>query len=50
MHDIKFIRENLDKFKKLILSRNVKVNFDDQNCGSLMNDNGKLIFGVSVLK
>ena len=29
MHDIKFIRENLDKFKKLILSRNVKVNFDE---------------------
>ena len=27
-----------------------EVNFDDQNCGSLMNDNGKLIFGVSVLK
>ncbi len=29
MHDIKFIRENLDKFKKLILSRNVKVNFEE---------------------
>tara|TARA_Y100000590_G_scaffold440804_1_gene566686 strand:+ start:506 stop:1762 length:1257 start_codon:yes stop_codon:yes gene_type:complete len=29
MHDIKFIRENLDKFKKLIHSRNVKINFDE---------------------
>tara|TARA_Y100001970_G_C14255663_1_gene875183 strand:+ start:4574 stop:5830 length:1257 start_codon:yes stop_codon:yes gene_type:complete len=29
MHNIKFIRENFDEFKKLLISRNIKLDFDE---------------------
>ena len=41
MHNIKEIRKNLDFFKKKILDRNSKINFDDLI--TLDKDNRELI-------